>query len=482
MNRSGKLHWLCLLLIWCLVNGITAAGFEFSAADYRDSDINFKPFPLVAGRTGEVMIRLRNQDSSSPLGKARIVIADRDSGEVLNTTEAAETPAGAEQTVVVPCTIDRNGWHELAFTVEIDGRKYEQALTVPVVSRPLYFPWFGGTEPHDPDLRYANVVLVHEKHQADYWNRRGAITCLGKNTIQDKDSPAQYARYLAADVTAKNARGIMIDEVGGYSDEEITSGNIYQGIVEFTRNEPELFSALWVCGALRASYCNITKNPYRRQGVDLILVESYANYLAVEFCSPQRYRYFDQRIDMIRQQDILSNAVMTMGIVGHEDKFNLSSYEIEDEVRYVKRHAPEMPGIGFFHSFGPDRELTRFSDELCRKYYIEPVIQIYEHDLQLDPVTPKAGEKITLYARVYNLGGMDAAGVKVRFLIDGKALGESTIDLPAAGERVYPAPVAVSRTIELATGYHRFRVELEAAEGVTILDGAAEREILVREQ
>ncbi len=173
---------------------------------------------------------------------------------------------------------------------------------------------------------------------------------------------------------------------------------------------------------------------------------------------------------------------MTMGIVGHEDKFNLSSYEIEDEVRYVKRHAPEMPGIGFFHSFGPDRELTRFSDELCRKYYIEPVIQIYEHDLQLDPVTPKAGEKITLYARVYNLGGMDAAGVKVRFLIDGKALGESTIDLPAAGERVYPAPVAVSRTIELATGYHRFRVELEAAEGVTILDGAAEREILVREQ
>ena len=481
MKKTCRTPRFILFLAWALISGFTTAGFDFSAVDYRDSDINFKPFPLVAGQPGEIMIRLRNQDSSSPLGKARIVVLDRESGEEFGVADAPVTPAGGEQTVSIPCRIEQNGWYDLTVSVEVDGRSYEQSVRVPVVGQRLYFPWFGGTEPKDRDLRYANVVLVHETHQADYWNRRGAITCLGKNTIQDKDTPAQYARYLAADVTAKKACGIMIDEVGGYSDEEITSGNVYKGIVEFTRNDPEFFSALWVCGALRAGYCNITKNLYRRQGIDLLLIESYANYLAVEFCSQQRFRYFDQRIDMLRQQDIMKNSIMTMGIVGHEDKFNLSSYEIEDEVRYVKRHAPEMPGIGFFHSFGSNRELTRFADDLCRKYYIDPVVQIYEHDLQLDPVTPKAGTEITLYARLYNLGGMDAFGIKVRFLMDGELLGESSVDLPAPGELVYPAPTAVARTVQLEAGYHRFRVELIVGDGITVLDGAAEREIYVGE-
>ncbi len=454
------------------------AALEFSTADYQDSDVTFHPMLPVAGQPAKAAVRLRNTaDEAQPALQVQLLDAQ---GQILAEAQSGTIAAHSTEEVLLDYTPGANGWQDLRVVITGDRVKHEAGLRVPVLSRNQYFPWFGGTEPCDRELRYANVVLVHKPEQAEYWNRRGAITCLGKSTVNENKSAEAYAKYLGSGIGDAQAQGIMIDEIGHYCEFEIQAMPIFQGVKLFTRENPDTFTAVWLCGALKESYCNITKNAYRLQGIDLLLLECYANYLAVEFASPRRYDYFDQRIAMARQQDVLGSTVMTLGVVGNEDKFNLTDYEIEDEVRYVKRNAPEMPGIGYFHSFGPNRELTAFADELCNKYYIAPVVQIYPEDLQFSPAVPKAGEKLTIVARVNNLGAMDAKGVVMKLFLNDQLLQSKTFDIPAAAERELFPMATLEVPAVLPEGFHRVRVEIAAPAEVTILDGMAEKTLMVR--
>lgn len=455
-----------------------SAELNFSTVNYQNSDVNFKPAFPVAGQGSLISVRLRNTGDIQ-LPPAMVTVKDAD-GKIVAEGKSEIIPARGATILDLDYQPERNGYQQLTVEAATGGKVLKGEITAVVLSRKQFFPWFGGTEPGDKNLRYANVVLVHKKEQAEYWNSRGAITCLGKSTVNENSTAETYAQYLSKGIKEAGTKGIMIDEIGHYCEFEIREMPIFQGLKMFGKKNRDTFTAVWLCGALKEGYCNITKNPYRREGIDLLLIECYANYVTVEFASPRRYQYFDQRIEMARQQDILRSTVMTLGIVGHEDKFPLTSYELEDEVRYCKRNAPEMPGIGFFHSFGPNKELTSFVDDLCRKYYIEPVVQIYPEDVQTSPAVGKSGQPIKVYVRILNLGAMDAAGVSVDIFINGKKLKNQTVAIKASGEKEYFAPAAVEAEVTLEPGYHELRVELTAPDKVTILDGRVVKTVTVR--
>ena len=202
--------------------------------------------------------------------------------------------------------------------------------------------------------------------------------------------------------------------------------------------------------------------------------------------------------------------------------------QIEDQVRYIKRHGPEMPGISFWG--GSDNwsdalgGLNGFLDRMCLKYYIMPVVSVRPQCIWLSDYDPRAGQEIGVRVRVHNMGGMEAKNVKVqvfaRDLNTQKRSLVSSVTLPEIGvdkveikrdppwkptkEKRYP-PVTWKdvqgkrvplegntstirldrRIVEVkwtprTAGHYRLEVEVDPSSQYTLLDGYAEKWIAIR--
>lgn len=454
---------------------------DLKVDDYTNSDINFYPMFPVQNQAAFIKVRLHNP-SEQAIDNIEIKVNDEQKNLIAE-QKIASVPADTEIIVDIPFTPIKNGYQNITVTLS-DNKDLKLQVTtkMTVISRPLFFPWFGGDKPGNEKLKYANVVLSFSANKSDYWRGRGAIVTAWKGVIMDMKTPEEYANYLKNDLERLKVDGIMIDEMGNYDEQAIVAMPQVKGLQKFNQENPEFFSMLWIAGSMRANYCNIAKNLYRKKGVDFILIECYANFILPEFSAINKYEYFDQRIDMARSQDVLNNALMTLGVSDNADKFNLTTYEIEDQVRYVKRKAPEMPGIGFFHANGKEQDMVFFSDDLCRKYYLEPVIQLYQYDLQYSPISPTADEEIEIFAHVYNIGGMDAQDVEVKLFSDERQILAKNLSIPAFDGKKLIRPTTISGKVKLAAGFHKLRAEVVLKDKVgTVLDSIAFRDIYVKD-
>ena len=471
---------LLLSLILCFSPMLLATNLSLDTADVAASDVNFRPMLPVQGASAEIGVTVHNSSESSIPAIVSVALAD---GTVLGTTEVT-VPAKETAEAVIPWIPQDNGETLLAVAVASpDGEVVNATAIAPVISRPLFFPWFGGHNGSCRNLRYPNIVLANREDIA-YWRKRGALPCLWKG-LNKVATAEEYATELAQglDDLQNDAAGIMIDEMGGYDDQEILTSQWFAGLKQFLHKNPTAFTAVWMCGSLREPYCNIARNVYRTdEGINLLMCEAYCNYQVVEFRAFQRMVYFDQRIEMARRQDVLMNTVMTLALVGHEDKFNVTPYELEDQLRYVRMHAPEMPGVGFFHGTPPTEGLTEFADNLCRRYFLLPVLDVYPEDLQLESLDLHASNEAVVLAGFRNVGASDAKDVHVCIWANDLLVLDTTIDLPAARSNEVPRAIQVRAAfIPDNPGFVQLRAEIHPShDNQTLLRGSTEREIYVR--
>ena len=137
-----------------------------------------------------------------------------------------------------------------------------------------------------------------------------------------------------------------------------------------------------------------------------------------------------------------------------------------------------MPGIGFFASHGP-RSVVTYADVLCRKYYIDPVIAVWDRDVRVSNATPKAGETVQIRTDIYNIGGIDAKGVQVLFYDGNKKIAERTLSIPAGGGTPSGRATAVADW-NPSSGWHELRVEVTPPLDASIVSGIATRGLFVR--
>jgi hypothetical protein len=275
----------------------------------------------------------------------------------------------------------------------------------------------------------------------------------------------------------------MLDEIGSYDTEKLRQSSVLRGLQQFVQGDgSNYFVALWVSGVVKESHCNIVKNIYRRKGVDLLMLEVYCNYITRELHAYNPYFFFDQGISMVRKQDIISNTVFTLGIL--EDVKRKES--LEEQVRYIRINAPEMPGIGFYHEKGaPD--VLEFADYLCLKYFIRPVIAGWKHDLIFSNPTPEADKWLTISAKIYNIGGMDSGPVNVNFYCGSPASGgvkigtERIASLPAQKGNFQPEGSILKTRWKPQKGYHEIWIEAVPENTTdTILQNVYKKSIYVR--
>ena len=384
----------------------------------------------------------------------------------------------------------KTGWKKATVTAIQGDEKITAEKVFPVTARRLHFPWFGS---HDNEgklelCKYPTMVLAKGPKDIAYWKHRGVMAGKWRGAKFDaKQGIADAMKYYRRGTEGFD--GIMIDEIGNYDDHKLRESTAVKGLQEFCAVNEDLFVALWVCGVPTPSLMNLAKGIYRKKGVDLMMLENYVNYLIPELKSFLPDETMKFRIETARRQDVLHSSVIAVGIHGNAKIFTLTNDELEEQVRTIKRLAPEMPGMGVYATGKKmtNKPLIFFADELCAKYFISPVLNLYPKALRMID-TPVAGKPVKLIGRVTNAGGMDSGAVTVNFYCGNPVYGgkliasEKIASVEAFRLTSYPKPavVEVEWTPEKRGSQEIFMEIIPEDPADTLLDHLTSINVLVR--
>lgn len=422
-------------MLLTLISINAAQPVVINVEDYKNSDVTVQPAIPWEQAEAAILVRCYNNDSPHE-GPFSILLRDKLDQKIIDQASIS-IKSGTSETARLKWTPKANGWRTLQVIVrsQAGAEILVKEVTVPVVAKPLTFAWYGGSLERDKSLKYVTILQAHTSQPdetlgwMDYWERRGVRACQWKGVLKEK-SGDDYLAYLDEGVDPQKhpkSENIWIDEMGGYSDNELPYPELVGALGKFNEKNPDTWTGLWICGALRPGFCKLAKNPYRKSGVDLLLLETYANYKLTEFKSYNPFAYFDHDISVARTQDVLSNVILTLGIGDIKSAgYVVTTSSLEDQVRYIRTNAPEIAGVGFFKS-DESEEIVKFSDELCRKYWVEPLVTIWARDIVFSNYNPKEGDEVMLSASVFNIGGMDAKDINVTFYDNDPRMGGNQI-------------------------------------------------------
>ena len=344
------------------------------------------------------LVPLRNDTAEAFAGEIRLVLrvapAGRPSREVDRQDVSLRLAAGASRDVALTWRPERTGYYDVAF--EVENPDLRVTRRVPVVDHDMYFVWFGAPK----EFRWCNVPTTVKVEDRAWWLRRGALPCAWKGGICYKDrSVDQFVKSWG------DSPWIGIDEVGGPGE---ATDKFIEAWRRLRKTKPDQFVLVWFMGAHR--YWGEIKDE-----VDLFVPEIYLNY------ATNHLGRFDAYFRVAREAGVMDHVIPGLGInqVLTKDKTRVTVSPTEADVlrqiRYVKRTAPELHGIGFFTSYSCAPGVAEYADRCCEDYFIRPVLTLSHPraPLRVAPLPGKAARR--LRADVRNIGGMDASAVWVEW-------------------------------------------------------------------
>lgn len=433
----------------------------------------------------------------------RLVIKDAAGGTVADEA-LAFAPGDGRRAFSWEWKPAQNGLYTATATLEGGGWVFENTatrqleLTVPVVvkDRQPHFPWFNGRN----QLRWMTVSTSTPPEMVAAYRERGikalGWTFGGMNLVnQDwmKNADMNEVRRWFVDEYGRKLAdpaydGIGIDEFGGYPGTRAEeSSHVALGVLRELREKPaerKAFVAAWQGGMLRPDRAELF-----RGACDLLLQQTYLFGAMREWLLTENiYAMVDDKIMAgARGTDILVPGygeggcltILCLDIAGIPPQMHTG--EIEQAVRYMRRIAPEMRGIGFYNGVdfpeGSTPEmvdrLERFGDAMCLKYFLKPVVTLMPGSLWVER---DAAGKVLLCAGVSNIGAMDSGPVDVVFYDNGKEAGRAAAEKVPAGGSTSANRVVLKTAASLAPGFHALEAVVENAAGSTVLDGRAATE------
>ncbi len=342
----------------------------------------------VAHRNAEVIFDLRNRDSDQPRTiDVSLRLLDGDGKEVATSPKVSRRvkPLRSE-TVRVPMRMPDPGRYALKAEIPA-APDTTLSQDVYVTPRELQFIWFGVPNEAQWATTVCNASLPHEVGR---WQRRGvaALGWSGGYCYRDKFDEDGFTGYWT-DGLKGHPTGIAIDEFGNH-DGKPTDLQMANALLRAHRAVPDKTIVVWQAGVspweVAASYT---------VAADWVVFECYMNYFN------NRRHHFDVRIKRLREFGLMHKTVL--GLCCTSDKIGTTAEGLEQQVRYVRRKAPEMPGLGFYKAYGTGAALVPVADELCFKYFVMPTILTW------------VDSRIATRVLVRNIGATPARDVDVEF-------------------------------------------------------------------
>ncbi len=364
-------------------------------------------------------------------------------------TRAVVIEPGGGADILFTWTPERNGYYRVEFALPAEDER--STRVVAVTERDVRFVWFGAPK----DFRWCNIPTTVKPENRDWWLRRGAIPAAWKGGVCYKEWPVErfVESWGASD-------WIAIDEVGGPGKQTDTFIEAWRRLKE---KKPEQWTAVWFMGA----------HPYWREIkdlIDLFVPEIYLNYRG------NHLGQFDAYLTIARQAGVIDQLVPGLGINQIKDKKtgrvtnSPTRADVLRQVRYLKRTAPELPGIGFFTSNGAAWGVAEYADRLCEEYYIKPVLTVVNLQGRGDNGERPAPASDRLEVQVANVGGMDAEDVELEWR-RGWSSGEARL----RREMVRAWPVGTTRTFRFdppaEVGWYPVEFRIVPKPRYTVLDG-----------
>jgi hypothetical protein len=379
----------------------------------RLADLAISPRLPTAFREAEALVDLRHTPGESARQlQAEVQLRDSGNGSVVAAARVTVEPKPLRSvTVRVPLRMPAPGRYSLSVS-EADLPGSAISTPVYVTARELQFIWYGAPA----EAQWATMVTnVSEPPDVAFWLRRGVVPLAwaggySKRTF-DTD---QFAEYWTSRLQ-RHPAGIAIDEFPGGPGQPI---DLYMAnaLLRTRRAEPAKQIVVWQAGVAPPEAAQAYA-----ASANWVIPECYMNYLN------NKLDRFDLRIAPMRAAGLMHKTVM--GVSCTQAKIGTTAAGLEEQIRYLRRLAPEMPGLGFYKAYGSGRELVSVADALCFKYFVGPTLLAVKDRRRDGGVL------------VRNIGAMNANDVRFTFSA-GPVVQVGRIDRLAADEVcvVFPDP------------------------------------------
>jgi len=493
---------------------VYAADLALTAEPYLTGGVYTRPVLPQEGEKVTVIVRAQcaGQIDAAPqarltlLSPAGTTVAEQ-SLALKRTEDQAEASwtwtAGANGLYKVRAQVDPA--NQIAETDE-DNNAAELTLPVLVKGRKLHFAWYREvgttrwttcvTSANDAEQRARlaerGVIPLRRAYGGASWrsyDKKKAET--HPDEVLKEIEEIFYKRYTAG---PGECAGMGIDETGGYPGGFKLKRTVasMKALVRAKREMPDRFFAVWNGGGV-----TLPPIPYFRQGVDLLLLETYVFRAVPQGLGTEEiYEMIRDRLDpFIRSHDMIVPAYgnwchTLIGLDTSERPDYIDLGEQEEVVRFIRRICPEMRGIawytGGYGGYGLERSpetdkhhqavLTN-ADRLCFDYYVKPCVTLMAHSLWPNR---RASGSWELVAAASNIGGIDSGPITVEFWVDGKKVGRQTVDRVPAGPNRLCNRVLLRQGIRIKPGLHAFEARIVSAGQATTLDAVAQCSRMIR--
>ncbi len=197
------------------------------------------------------------------------------------------------------------------------------------------------------------------------------------------DRQSDWVYYYLSAARNKNLIGIGVDEwqpngVACYGGTKVVNFAA-TGLIWAKQEHPEFYQMVFWRGE-----DNIIKKVVKQKCIDLLIVEGYSYIWLRDDWSIQPPDTM-KRVELARKWGAIERTIVMLGQVTTEKcKTNSKlkppgSIEFEKQIRYFRKHAPEMPGIAFYiaaNSFDAIKDKLQACDRLFVKYYLKPAPEV----------------------------------------------------------------------------------------------------------
>ena len=369
-----------------------------SADEWRISDITVSPAIPRQGKNCTIFVRLHNTGKKNAENiSARIIIGRwNDENPIVKHIRFAKIPSGESFVESLKYTPVDNGIYKISAEIDPDNKINEAdemdndaSVVFPVVRRDVFLYY------HSTDrkkLAYARYLtdssfspISRKKDTKLYWNQKSYWKKRGVRLARHlSNGPSSHCNWKQrVNYWEKFGRGwnrLIIDEFGidygGPKDQDCG-----KAIVEFKKRNPNVWFGSFIAGRIR----KVLWQGFRES--DAVMIESYLFH-------ETQYRSSDWGSFLARKGGFAEHAFNVVGV--QKDRWAGTPFEIENQIRSVRRARPTVMGIGLYLSKA-DEKLVLAADKVCYDYFIKPVLL-----LSLD-----AKGNTT----VFNIGGMDARNI-----------------------------------------------------------------------
>jgi|GEM_PF-5458889 len=342
------------------------------------------------------------------------------------------------------------------------------------IANPYFVLLFGAASPStggfDRQLRFNTQTIETLSVDDAYWIGRGVWPSgwyYGTQGVDFLDSVEAYVKYMEEAIN-KGTSCICFDEwVGTDSAKDIKAFfdandwpiSVKQHAEEFWKGiEGNKYNAMLAkaCSIIKQRHPEVFLIAYthmqsqslqealRRGWVDLAVIEAYQFIPNEPVWTPELAHW---RAGLAAKAGVLENTIPAISVYQGTDKQNgrfTTTEMIEKEIKFYRKHYPQMPGIGFYCHYVSLREndpahraLIRTCDRLVKKYYIDPAPRVtitapIDGKVSKLPlkITARANKKIAKW-RLYIGGVLTAEQVYPDFIVKSVPIGPVVITVQA---------------------------------------------------